>query len=643
MRITLDLLTFTERSLHYFKTGGFDLVLVSNEIEFLPSASINTTPPLLPASTPIQGGYDYGYGRQGYRGGDIIILSPRIYGELSLQTAGGEGQAGAPGQQSDLSCTESMVKCLLDEPFSSPLNPSKCHAWNGLPFMIGVRIIPNPNLTYDAKYYCTGSTTHAGQGGAGGNITITGADLPLNIININQGGGAAGKNGLTEGPAPVGPEAIRYSTSPRVDMRNVYENENNHGHAEQIQCVKSEHADQVKIDFFRQFSNSEERPWCIEYPNGTHIGSEAPWAYDAGPGFDCSLSHDSEFYEKFQQFNCHVYNRTLGGSGVQTYCTVNFTNNCVNEMHRHCNVDENNNNINCSSYDLPFYLINNSKVEAGVNGNLKWYQVSTPSLLKKFHEGIADSENSFDINSAPHPLTGMGEKSGDWSQSDYLTALAAFAPRAADLLLIRADFIYRSLLDSDLSSKDSLYQNDPTRNPSAQNQILKAQYLYDSILYFDAEAINQVQTNETSFEKKIPADYVFRDQILLAYSQKMKLLQGINYYGLGQDFYVYLRPDDITPYYNQIQYVAEGATSKYQNALNNYSILVNHKDETLLTLIIPSDFEAQVYNDELAAQIQRVKARAFEMNSTLQKMQTNMQNINNTFGEDVEDKLPGMR
>jgi hypothetical protein len=78
------------------QTGGYDLVIVANDVVFERGGEILTTPP--PRPDGIQsfddhpGYYDYGYSQPGYRAGDVLILAKNVEGQIRIHTGGGKGQ-----------------------------------------------------------------------------------------------------------------------------------------------------------------------------------------------------------------------------------------------------------------------------------------------------------------------------------------------------------------------------------------------------------------------------------------------------------------------------------------------------------------------------------------------------------------------
>ena len=71
-------------------TGGYDLVLVADEIDACPGTSIITSPPARPHDDDngrTAGEYDYGRSKPGYRGGDVIVLCRRIMGDFEISGA----------------------------------------------------------------------------------------------------------------------------------------------------------------------------------------------------------------------------------------------------------------------------------------------------------------------------------------------------------------------------------------------------------------------------------------------------------------------------------------------------------------------------------------------------------------------------
>ncbi|MBM4467093.1 MAG: hypothetical protein FJ014_16335 [Chloroflexi bacterium] len=221
------------------ETGGYDLVLVADEIESWPSASINTTPPKRPFDDGGSGGaHDYGRGKPGYRGGDIVILSRRTVGELKITTQGGQGQPG----EDDLPCdnvTEELVGCRIDDYTDIPLNPTDCGYDPATP----ADDYDVPGLVFDAKYYCIGEAGLGGKGGDGGNVTVIASDMPFEIKELNQQGGSPGSNGEYIGEKPYGPEAVaginQFGIGVWGDMslQEAFEKEDEQGHGDIMSCL----------------------------------------------------------------------------------------------------------------------------------------------------------------------------------------------------------------------------------------------------------------------------------------------------------------------------------------------------------------------------------------------------------------------
>jgi len=299
--------------------------------------------------------------------------------------------------------------------------------------------------------------------------------------------------------------------------------------------------------------------------------------------------------------------------------------------HRHCNMDENGNNINCVRYPLDFNLINHAPVESGQDGTVSWYVVDVPLLLKTLDEGVSDEESSFESGALQTP-NGEWNNSGDLSNLDYVEAMHALAPRGAELLLLKADYLYRSLSDRDLQSKDAGYVANEEINPNGENRILKAQYFYDSVMYLAVDAIESTSPGGAGFADEISSENPFKAEILLAYWQKQKLMEGRNYFGFFPDFYFYAKPSEVRPYLDAIKNLSDDSREIYQTARNNVAAVVVGQNAAVIEMNLNYGYEIDIYESELVLIEEKLRALASRIDMTLQRIDENAREIEATGG-----------
>jgi hypothetical protein len=288
----------------------------------------------------------------------------------------------------------------------------------------------------------------------------------------------------------------------------------------------------------------------------------------------------------------------------------------------------------CKRYPADFERINSTRAQAGSAGTFSWYAVDVPLLLKPLEQGIADTESSFESEPLRTPA-GAGGRSGDLSNLDYVKAQHALAPRSAELLLLKADYLYRSLTDSDLKNKDAAYVADAGINPSAENRMLKAQYFYDSVMYLAVDAIQGASAGDARFRDGISPENPFRAQIELAYARKQPLLQGRNYLGFWPGFYFYAKPGEVRPYVDDIGGLSGNSRTEVQTARDNVAALVVGRNAAVVEMDLDYGYQVDVYESDLNLVEEKLRFITSRIDMTLQGIDDNVQAITDTLGAEV--------
>jgi hypothetical protein len=205
----------------------------------------------------------------------------------------------------------------------------------------------------------------------------------------------------------------------------------------------------------------------------------------------------------------------------------------------------------------------------------------------------------------------------------------------AELLLLKADNLYRSLSDNDLKNEDADYQSDTVNNPNGENRILKAQYLYDSVMY---NAIDDI-VNNTHWDRITNSENPFWPEILVAFQQKRKLLAGRNYFGFSPDFYLYAEPNAVRTFLDKILKYFESVEKEFDASRNNLAALIVGNNAAAIQTAIQTElinYESQKHEAEAEASQKKLEVLAETINDTLISIERNAEMIEETKGNEID-------
>ncbi len=613
------------------RTGGYDLVLVADEIEFYPNSKIITTPPDRPragSSNEDSGMYDYGCKKDGYRGGDVVLFVKNVTGSVAIDTTGGKGQKECDNFAFDVGQFEWFnvyYEWFPDDNWLSQFeNP------DNLP----------ERWFIDHHVFNIEDQGRGGRGGEGGNVTIVSTGLINSSIDIEQSGGDGADSAKSREPIAL------------IDGPNLSD----------ADCTKDDETRGIilpnGVDPDPEMLEDE----ClnVEVYGGFHVDREnviqeemlGPEPMDCGSGLLTGL--------------------IVMASGT-TYCTMQEP-----YPHSNCHIDDviDSNDFHCihehtqldniadpympgvveePTHDAPTEIVetenglitcsNTEEMECveytPILGGLTWVfgktGVDGPNTAQMDirYVGLAANILPQDQN-ADIFVTSDNDEMVQYCQSgtcltaeEYIQGLYAFVPRAVEVYNHKGDNLYRALSDQAILDNDSAYVSDADRNPSGINRIKKSQWYYASAAHY---CVNEILGEGTADGG---SSNPYWNDCQYALTQKEKLDAGLNYFGFEPGFYLYLKPGDIRDYFDSIFTFMGGISNDFQNRRGEYedasNNLTNYGIDNMVLALELQEAEKSV---ELAAE---------EVNSASTRLEVSLERIdeNSELIENTQDELEG--
>lgn len=599
------------------RTGGYDLVLVADDITYCPGSRIDTSPPTRPSGSNETETYDYGFAKDGYRAGDVLIFAKNFTGSepLVINSVGGSGQEGLPIDVSNLKWKRRLYEWQPSFDLLERMN--SWHRKEGFRFFI------------EHHVFDIGDEGRNGRAGESGNVSVfsTSHDRPELLIENEALSGANSRmvrlpigtelsdEELAEGKQSF--EILMTSTPPSVTGAPQIGPHPLFGmpgaaYMGVILGDKGFRASQPalhqisRLGYLPQIDASADLYWCI------HQHTQRDNIIDPLPADEREQTEEDLSFFPF------------GNAPLAEFIEQDHAGLLVSENYPSLFDREFRFNLRNGAEDIgpvpwnnringEFIVFTKTGPDAPDNAFYRYYQVRTNHNICTFNK--SRTAEDFLVHAEPE---GPDEfpNAIQLSNLEFARAQYAFAPRACEILVNKADIVFKSISDTELLSGDEAYEANAEINPMEFNRIDKAAFLYASAAFYSIEVLSD------SLAEAAACENPFWIESKYALNQKSKIDQGLNHFALEPGGYIYMKPEKVYPYLDYLGLYMVDQRSNYLDAVEQYNQVL----ETLYEAEINADLLRLEHVDaqsQKTAIIMEMEAAALRMQHALDRIEDN--------------------